>query len=85
VWDFFRFLIIWISDNLSIPFWSVGHIHLSISDYQISTKILASLIMHIIVGFGFFLSYKDHLNEKKASQKRNYETLKFYIDTNEKD
>jgi hypothetical protein len=36
--------------------------------------------MHLIVGVGFFLSYKDHLADKKKEYKRNSETLKFYID-----
>ena len=31
---FIKYLITWISENLSIPFWMVGHIHLSINVYE---------------------------------------------------
>ncbi len=80
MWNFIRFFIVWVSENLSIPFWTVGHVHLSLSDYHISEALLASVAMHLIVGVGFFLSYKDHLADKKKEYKRNSETLKFYID-----
>ena len=59
---FFRFTIIWISQNLAIPFWTIGHIHLMTSIYQDITEIIASLGMNIIVAIGFWL---DWLENKK--------------------
>jgi len=73
VWSFIRFFIIWVSENLSILFWTVGHIHLSIKDYHISEALLASLALHLIVGVGFFMSYKDHMADQKKEYKRNEE------------
>lgn len=58
--DFLKFLLIWISSNLSIPFWMVGHIHLSINVYQDLHEILMSLGMNIIVGIGFWLDWKEN-------------------------
>jgi len=69
VWGFIRFFIIWVSENLSIPFWTVGHIHLSIKDYHITEALLASLALHLIVGIGFFMSYKDYLADQKNEKK----------------
>jgi len=60
--SFIKFTIIWISQNLAIPFWIVGHIHLSTNIYQDIYEILASIGMNLIVGIGFFLDYK---NQKK--------------------
>lgn len=59
--DFIKFLLIWISQNLAIPFWMVGHVHLSInmSVYQDIHMILASLGMNIIVAIGFWIDYKS--------------------------
>lgn len=54
---FLKFLIIWISANLSIPFWIVGHVHLTMNIYEDLTEILASLGMNLIVAIGFILSY----------------------------
>jgi hypothetical protein len=56
--NFFVFLIIWISQNLAIPFWVVGHIHLSINVYDDIYEILASFGMNLIVAVGFFMDYK---------------------------
>jgi cytosine/uracil/thiamine/allantoin permease len=59
--EFLKFLLIWISQNLAIPFWMIGHIHLSIhmSIYQDLHIILASLGMNIIVAIGFWIDYKS--------------------------
>jgi len=62
--EFIKFFIIWVSQNLSIPFWVVGHIHLSINVYQDIHEILASLTMNIIVAYGFYLSWREHINQK---------------------
>ncbi len=55
---FVIFTLIWISQNLAIPFWVVGHIHLSIHDFQDVIEIISSVGMNIIVGIGFYLDYK---------------------------
>jgi hypothetical protein len=57
--SFLKFLIIWISQNLAIPFWVVGHIHLSIHNFHDLVEIGASIGMNIIVAVGFFLDYKQ--------------------------
>ena len=57
---FINYLIRWISNNLAIPFWMVGHIHLSTNIYQDIYEIIASFGMNIIVAIGFWLDWKDH-------------------------
>ena len=57
---FLIFLIIWISQNLAIPFWMLGHIHLSLNVYQDLHEIIASVGMNIIVAIGFYLDYKQN-------------------------
>jgi hypothetical protein len=61
---FLIFLIIWISQNLAIPFWMLGHIHLSLNVYQDLHEIIASVGMNILVAIGFYLDYKQK-NSKK--------------------
>jgi len=56
---FIKFLIIWVSQNLAIPFWVVGHIHLSIHNFHDLIEIGASVGMNIIVAVGFFLDYNQ--------------------------
>jgi hypothetical protein len=56
---FIKYLLVWISQNLSIPFWMVGHIHLSLNVYQDIHEILMSLGMNIIVAIGFIIDYRD--------------------------
>lgn len=57
---FIKFLLIWIASNLSIPFWMVGHIHLSLNVYNDIAEILASFGMNIIVAVGFWLDWKNN-------------------------
>ncbi len=63
---FITFLLIWISQQLAIPFWVVGHVHLSFNwDVYSDAKILfASLGMNLIVGIGFWLDYKQYSKPK---------------------
>ena len=55
---FTRFLIIWVASNLAIPFWVVGHVHLSTNVYEDLTEIIASFGMNVIVAVGFWLDWK---------------------------
>jgi len=57
--QFVRFTIIWVACNLSIPFWMVGHVHLSLNVYEDIYEIAASMGMNIIVAIGFWLNWKD--------------------------
>ncbi len=69
---FVRFLLIWISQNLAIPFWVVGHIHLSIHDFHQAYELLSSLAMNIVVGIGFYLDYvrtRDTEEKNKRTRK----------------
>ena len=61
---FINYLVRWISNNLAMPFWVVGHIHLSINIYEDIAEILASFGMNIIVAIGFWLDWKDHKKTK---------------------
>ena len=60
--NFLKFAIIWISQNLAVPFWMVDHIHLMTTIYEDIHEILASLGMNIIVLIGFILDYKQNKN-----------------------
>ena len=57
--QFVRFTIIWVACNLSIPFWMVGHVHLSLNIYEDIYEIAASMGMNIIVAIGFWLNWED--------------------------
>jgi hypothetical protein len=57
---FINYLIRWISNNLAMPFWMVGHVHLSLNVYEDIYELIASFGMNIIVAIGFWLDWKDH-------------------------
>ena len=40
--NFIKFTLVWISQNLAVPFWIVDHIHLSVNVYEDIHEILAS-------------------------------------------
>jgi hypothetical protein len=62
--SFLKFLLKWISQNLAMPFWIVGHIHLSLNFYEDIYEILASCGMNIIVAVGFWLDWKEQKKTK---------------------
>jgi predicted MPP superfamily phosphohydrolase len=64
---FIVYLLTWISSNLSIPFWMVGHIHLTMNVYKDVYEILSSLGMNIIVAIGFYLDFKKYKNEQQQT------------------
>ena len=61
---FIKYTVVWISQNLSIPFWMVGHVHLMTTVYADIHEIIMSLGMNIIVAVGFIIDYKDSRNER---------------------
>ncbi len=69
---FIKFLLIWISQNLAIPFWVVGHIHLSIHSFHSLVELLSSVGMNIIVAVGFILDYRN--DRAKDSEQKNKRT-----------
>ena len=60
---FLSYTLTWISGNLSVPFWMVGHIHLTTNVYEDIHEIIASLGMNIIVAIGFYLDWIKHKKE----------------------
>ena len=56
---FLKYTVIWISQNLSIPFWMVGHVHLSVNIYHDLYEIIASIGMNLIVAIGFIIDYLE--------------------------
>ena len=61
--EFIKYTLIWVSSNLAIPFWTIGHIHLSINIYEDIHEILMSCGMNIIVLIGFIIEYKKEKKE----------------------
>ena len=61
---FIKFALKWIASNLTIPFWVVGHVHLTINVYKDIYEILASFGMNIIVAIGFWLDWKETKERK---------------------
>ena len=60
---FILFFIMWVAGNLSIPFWAVGHIHLTMNVYEDIHEIIASVGMNLLVAAGFYLEWKKHKEE----------------------
>ena len=59
---FIEFTLIWYSQQMAIPFWMLGHIHLSLNVYKDLHEIIASVGMNILVAIGFYLDYKQNSN-----------------------
>jgi hypothetical protein len=60
---FLTYLVVWVASNLSIPFWVVGHIHLTMNVYKDIYEILMSSVMNLIVATGFWIEWKRYKKE----------------------
>ena len=55
-----KFTLVWISQNLAIPFWIVGHIHLTWNIYSDISELITSIGLNIIVLIGFIIDFKEN-------------------------
>jgi hypothetical protein len=62
-------LLVWISQNLAIPFWVVGHIHLSVHSFHGLVELLSSIGMNLIVAIGFLIDYNN--DRTKDTEEKN--------------
>lgn len=63
---FIKFTVIWVACNLSIPFWMVGHVHLTINVYDDIVEIISSMGMNVIVAVGFWLNWKEESKKENT-------------------
>ncbi len=64
---FLKYLVVWISQNLSVPFWMVGHVHLMSTIYEDIHEIIASCGMNILVAIGFIIDYLEQKKQVKMA------------------
>lgn len=67
--SFLLYSIRWIGSNMAIPFWVVGHIHLTMNVYEDIHEIIMSFGMNIIVGMAFWLEWREHKKTKSIDNK----------------
>jgi hypothetical protein len=65
---FIKFSLKWIASNLAIPFWVVGHVHLTMNIYEDFHEILASIGMNIIVATGFWIEWREERLKNNQNQ-----------------
>jgi hypothetical protein len=59
-----RYTLSWISQNLAVPFWTIGHIHLMTTIYADIHEIIMSLGLNLIVAAGFIVDFIEYKREK---------------------
>jgi len=67
---FIKYSLSWISNNLAVPFWTVGHIHLMTSIYADIHEVLMSFGMNIIVAAGFIHDFIEYRKEKVTNKNK---------------
>lgn len=61
---FLKYSLSWVSQNLAVPFWTIGHIHLMTSVYADVQEIIMSMGMNLIVAAGFIHDFIEYKKEK---------------------
>ena len=67
---FIKYTLSWVSQNLAVPFWMVGHIHLSTNVYKDIYEIIASVGMNLIVAAGFIHDFIEYRKEKITNKNK---------------
>ena len=67
---FLKYTLSWVSQNLEIPFWTIGHIHLMTSVYADVHEILMSFGMNINVSAGFIHDFIEYRKEKITNKNK---------------
>jgi len=67
--SFLLYSIRWIGSNMAIPFWVVGHIHLTMNVYKDIHEIIMSAGMNIVVALAFWLEWKEHKKTNPIDKK----------------
>jgi hypothetical protein len=62
---FVIFTITWIASNLTIPFWVVGHVHLTFNIYEDIYEIITSFWLNILVAIGFWIEWKNNIKQNR--------------------
>jgi len=66
---FLKYTLSWISSNLAVPFWTIGHMHLMTTIYATLHEILASIGMNLIVAAGFIHDFIEYKKQKTNQNK----------------
>ena len=61
---FLKYSLSWVSQNLAVPFWTIGHIHLMTSVYADIQEVIMSMGMNLIVAAGFIHDFIEYKKEK---------------------
>ena len=65
---FFKYSLSWVSQNLAVPFWTIGHIHLMTSVYADIHEVIMSMGMNLIVAAGFIHDFYEYRKEKVTNK-----------------
>jgi hypothetical protein len=65
---FLRFFIKYVASKLSIPFWMVGHVHLTMNVYDDLIEIFMSFGLNFIVFMAFWFEWMDSKSKDNNSK-----------------
>ena len=63
---FITFFLIWYSQQMAIPFWIIGHVHLHFASWHDAYEYGLSIFLHLMVAIGFWIDWKQNGNNIKT-------------------
>ena len=57
---FITFFLIWYSQQMAIPFWIIGHVHLHFATWHDAYEYSLSIFLHLMVAVGFWIDWKQN-------------------------
>ncbi len=66
--EFFKFFIRYVASKLAVPFWVVGHIHLTMNAYDDFKEILMTFGINFVVLLAFWYEWTEVKKEKERAK-----------------
>tara|TARA_B100001057_G_C22857625_1_gene953285 strand:- start:2901 stop:3164 length:264 start_codon:yes stop_codon:yes gene_type:complete len=76
---FTKFFLIWYSQQMAIPFWIIGHVHLHFATWHDAYEYGLSIFLHLMVAVGFWIDWKQNGdNIKTEGRGKDWEKIENY-------
>ena len=67
---FIKFFLIWYSQQMAIPFWIIGHVHLHFATWHDLYEYALSIFLHVMVAVGFWIDWKQNGHDGTTNTKQ---------------
>jgi hypothetical protein len=58
--QFLKYLILWFSQNMSIPVWLVGHLHMHYNEHSLLVEWISRILLDLLLLCAFYINWLEY-------------------------